>query len=86
MITSDLVSTKNSIIRIYFTGGSALYIEAALTRPISSQPPSSGASDKPSEQQQGSLETTGHLGDVMKVSIKLKKRFVSYCLHTAFRF
>lgn len=86
MITSDLVSTKNSIIRIYFTGGSALYIEAALTRPISSQPPSSGASDKPSEQQQGSLETTGHLGDVMKVSIKLKKRFVYYCLHTTSRF
>jgi Lon-like ATP-dependent protease len=44
-------------------GGSVLYIEASLGRRLLSS--AFNNNDKSAEQ--GSLETTGHLGDVMKV-------------------
>jgi ATP-dependent Lon protease len=45
-------------------GGSALYIETALRRALSKP-------DTKDTPQQGSLELTGHLGDVMKESAQI---------------
>jgi len=56
-------------------GGSALYIEAALRKKLKKQPLSDVVPSTTTPQQQpqfpdGSLEATGHLGDVMKESMK----------------
>lgn len=56
-------------------GGSALYIEAALRKKLRKQPspdvvPSATNAQQPPQFPDGSLEATGHLGDVMKESMK----------------
>ena len=46
------------------TGGSTLYIETSLKQPL-------GYSDGSKEGSAGSLQLTGHLGDVMKESAQI---------------
>lgn len=66
------------IFNLFFSGGSALYIEASLSRRLRPsqatttllQSPTGDVVQPQQNQQQpvqGSLEVTGHLGDVMKV-------------------
>uniref|UniRef100_A0A914ZSH4 Lon protease homolog, mitochondrial n=1 Tax=Parascaris univalens TaxID=6257 RepID=A0A914ZSH4_PARUN len=51
-------------------GGSALYIEASLRRRLEPIVTKRDGEDKSFSQPDGSLETTGHLGDVMKESMR----------------
>ncbi|XP_047739290.1 lon protease homolog, mitochondrial-like, partial [Hyalella azteca] len=53
-------------------GGSTLYIETSM-RPMTS--PATTPTEKEGAPLQGSLETTGHLGDVMKESVRIAYTF-----------
>ena len=50
-------------------GGSTLYIETSLRKPLRTKP--SKKSDDKEEGGQGSMELTGNLGDVMKESVRI---------------
>ena len=59
-------------------GGSTLYIETSLSRPLKSA--SSAATKDVKEDGHGSMELTGHLGDVMKESAHIAYTFAKMFL------
>ncbi|XP_036356649.1 lon protease homolog, mitochondrial [Octopus sinensis] len=63
-VTVDLSKVSNVFKLFLVIGGSTLYIETCLKRPLVTK-----------EKEQGSLEMTGHLGQVMKESITLAYTF-----------
>lgn len=60
--SAGLGSVRNKFSLLYLPGGSTLFVETSLRRPL----PSGRKEDK-----DGSLEVTGQLGDVMKESARI---------------
>lgn len=59
-------------------GGSTLYIETTLSRPLDLTKTDGSGSDK---KEVGSIQITGHLGDVMKESIQIAYTFAKSYLN-----
>ena len=52
-------------------GGSTLYIETSLRKPLSARKPLRSSTDSELKESEGSMELTGNLGDVMKESVRI---------------